>query len=61
MKKTLALLLTACLIASPAFAAKKKEVKPKKEHPQYQHNKAPKKAVPARDNSPMPKPPAPSK
>ena len=59
MKKSLAILLSALLVASPVFAAKKAKLAPQKTHPQYQHQKAPKKAVPARDTSPMPKAPAP--
>ena len=61
------ILAIALALAIPAFAADKKpaekpavakkaEKKAKKKHPEYKHEKAEKKAVPARDTSAMPKP-----
>ena len=47
--------------AKKPVVTKKAEKAKKKEHPKYEHQKAEKKKVPAIDNSPMPKPPAPSK
>jgi hypothetical protein len=43
--------------AEKPAVTKKAEKPKKKEHPKYEHNKAEKKKVPLRDNSPMPTPP----